>query len=238
MADELIGLTEEDHAELARMVGEYRAGMFTRRSPRQRPVRQRVYEAVPFINASGQTIPAYGLVRLTTPTTVDGEQWINVTTVDATYRWRYLVNGPDDVDGASGARGWGTWVFDTDKILYDTNSTPAEGERWGPKSGEFKLFQHRPGFIVDGRKDSTAGYLWGMQVIPGEVRVQNDDGGGSLAAGSGGRTFGIYGGSAGTTDTGLEVTLTNGSSVAWAAGKYGFATFDAGGIIIGAPHQT
>jgi len=236
--DELIGLTEEDHAALARLLAAFESGSLNRKPDRKLPTKYRVYEAIPFINASGQTIPAYGLVRVTTPTTVDGEMITNVAAVDATYRWRYLVNGPDDVDSASGSRGWGTWAFDRDKILYDTTATPVQGEHWGPKDATFKLFQHRPGFIVDGCYDATNGWLWAQQVIPGEVRVQNDDGGGALAGGSGGRTFGIYGGAAGTTDTGLEVTLTNSSSVSWAATKYGFATADAGGLIFGAPQQT
>lgn len=237
--DELIGLTPKDEAILARMVAEYEAGAFTRK-PQTPPNRtQRVYEAVPFINATSPNvlIPAYAVMRLTTATTVDGEMVINVAKPDATYRWRYLINGPDEVEASTTARGWGTWIFDTDKVLYDTGSTPAVGERWGPKADEWKLFQHRPGFIVDGRKDSTAGWMYAQQAIPGEVRVKNDDGGGTLAAGAGGRDFGIYGGAAGTTDLGLKVTPTNGSSTAWLTDKYGFATADAGGVIWGAPHQ-
>lgn len=191
---------------------------------------------VPFINAAGAEIPAYAVMRVTTPTTVSGEQFINVAKPDATYRWRYLINGPDVV--ASAARGWGTWLMHDDKVLYDTGATPAYGERWGPKNDSWLLWQHRPGFIVDGRKDSTAGWMYAQQVIPGEVRVKNDDGSGTLAAGAGSRTFGIYGGSAGTTDTGLEITLTNGTSVAWATDKYGMATADTGGLIFGAPQQT
>jgi hypothetical protein len=234
---DLYALTESDHDALGRLFAEWQAGRFTRQHRSGKTQRQRVYEAVPFINAAGEAIPAYGVMRVTTPTTVDGEMVFNVTKPDATYRWRYLINGPDAVDSTSGAKGWGTWIFDGDKVLYDTSATPALGERWGPKSGEWKLFQHRPGFLLDGRYNSTDGVLWAMQLPPGEVRVKNDDGGGALAADSS-RTFGVYGGSAGTTDTGLEVTLTNGSSTSWAANKYGFATADAGGIIFGAPHQT
>jgi hypothetical protein len=72
---------------------------------------------------------------------------------------------------------------------------------------------------------------------PGEVRVKNDDGGGSFAAGASGRTFGIYGGTGLTTDTGLEVTLINLSSVSWATDKYGMASLDMGRIG-GVPTQT
>lgn len=236
MDEELIGLTQSNHDELARMLAAYRAGLLFNRHASERDWRQRVYEAVLFINAAGEEIPAHAVMRVTTPTTVDGERIINVAKPDATYRWRYLINSHEAV--ATSGYGWGTWVWDSDKVLYDTAATPAFNERWGPKSGEWKLFQHRPGFILDGRYNSTDGVAWAMQLPPGEVRVKNDDGSGTLAAGGTGRTFGIYGGSAGTTDTGLEVTLSNGSSTAWAADKYGFATADAGGVIWGAPQQT
>jgi hypothetical protein len=192
---------------------------------------------VVFINASGAEIPAYALMRVTTPTTVGDEMIVNVAKPDATFRWQYLVNGPDTVENSATARGLGTWLYETERILYDTSSTPAFDQHWGPKSGEWKLYQHRPGFVVDGRYDATNGFLWGRQLPPGEVRIKNDDGSGTLAAGAS-RTFGIYGGAAGTTDTGLEVTHTNGSSVAWATDKYGWATADAGGLILSAPHQT
>lgn len=222
------------------MVAEWKAGVFRPRNRRYEQLYQRVYETVPFINAAGEEIPAFAVMRVTTATldSTTNERVVNVAKPDATYRWRYLINGPETVAAASGSPGVGTWCLDSDRILYDTGSTPAQGERWGPKSGEWKLFQHRPGFLLDGRYNSTDGVLWAMQIPPGEVRVKNDDGSGSFAAGATGRTFGIYGGTAGTTDTGLEVTLNNSSSTAWAADKYGWATADAGGAIWGAPHQT
>ena len=193
-------------------------------------------ECIPFINATGTTIPAFGVVRKTTPTTVDDEMVVNVAKVDATYRWLYIVNGPEDVE--TGAAGWGTYLWNAGKVLKDTATNPADGERWGPKNDSFLLWQHRYGFWVDGRYNSTEGTMLATQISPGEVRVKNDDGGGSLAAGGSGRTFGIYSGTAGTTDTGLELSIVNNSSTAWATDKYGWATADMGGANMAAPHQT
>lgn len=233
--DELIGLTPEDESLIARIVAWFLGGRDLRGPRQSKEPLPKIYEVVPFINASGEEIPAYAVMRLTTPTTVDGEMIVNVAKPDATYRWRYLINGPEVVSSASDARGWGTYAFDGDKILY-ASGTPAVGERWGPTVGQWYLTQHRPGFIVNGCCNATDLWLSAQQAIPGEVRVKNDDGNGNLAGGSS-RTFGIYGGASGTTDTGLEVTLTNSSSSAWAANKYGFATADTGGVVFGAPHE-
>jgi len=192
--------------------------------------------SIRFYNNCGETYPGWGVSRVTardSPTST-----VTVAKVDDTYRWQYFVNGPVAI--ANGGYGYGSYLAgDDEEVLYDTTNTPTVGQRWGPKSGEFKLFQHRPGFHITG---GTAGSgatarVGAQQIPPGEVRIKNDDGGGALAADAS-RTFGIYGGSAGTTDTGLEVTLKNGSSTSWATDKYGWATFDAGGLIFGAPHQT
>src|SRR3990167_1793536 len=192
-----------------------------------------------FGNDCGETLPAYGIARVTSRVAASGSNpaYHVVAKVDATYRWQYFVNGPVDITNQ--LFGWGSFLTgDDDEVLYDTGATPAVGQRWGPKSGEFKLFQHRPGFHITG---GTAGSgatarVGAQQIPPGEVRLKNDDGGGALAANAS-RTFGLYGGPAGTTDTGLEVTHTNGSNRSWATDKYGWATFDAGGVIFGAQHQ-
>lgn len=199
-----------------------------------------VPQGLRFFNNCGETYPAWGISRITGRTAASGTvpAYRTVAKVDTTYRWQYFVNGGKDV--ANQAYGYGSFLDDCDgEVLYDTGATPAYGERWGPKSGEFKLFQHRPGFLIMG---GTAGAgatsrVGAKQIVPGEVRIKHYDGGATMAAGETGRTFGIYGGPAGATDTGLEVTHTNDSSIAWMAGKYGWATADAGGVVFSAPHQ-
>jgi len=191
-------------------------------------------------NASGEAIPPHSVLRVTNWSNSNNEILYTVAKPDATYRWQYLVSGPFEIGSGSANEGLATFLS-SGALVYFNSGTPAYGQRWGPTPSQWYLTQHGPGFHVQGANTTTfnsKNLLVAVQLPPGEVRVQNDDGSGSLAAGGGPRTFGIYGGSAGTTDTGLEVSLYNGSSTSWAATKYGFATADAGGVIWGAPHQT
>lgn len=193
-----------------------------------------------FKNGSGEAIPPFAVMRVTNWSKSNNEILYAVAKPDATYRWQYMVNGPFTVGSGSSNEGIGTYLSSAG-MVYFGSGTPAYGERWGPTVSQWYLTQHRPGFIVQGATTETFNsktLLCAVQVPPGEVRVQNDDGSGSFAAGATGRTFGIYGGTAGTSDTGLEVTINNGSTTAWAATKYGWATADAGGAIWGSPHQT
>jgi hypothetical protein len=192
------------------------------------------------VNSSGEAIPGYSVMRITNWSKSNNEIVCTVAKPDATYRWQYLVSWPITIGSSSTSEGLATYLHKAGLVYYNSG-TPALGERWGPTPSQWYLTQHAPGFIVQGSTTNTFNsktQLCAVQVPPGEVRVQNDDGSGSFAAGATGRTFGIYGGTAGTTDTGLEVTLNNGSTTAWAATKYGWATADAGGAIWGAPHQT
>lgn len=198
-----------------------------------------VPQGVRFFNNCGATYPAWGISRITGRTAASGAvpEYRTVAKVDDTYRWQYFVNGGKDVDDQK--YGYGFFLDDHDgEVLYDTGSTPAYGERWGPKADSFLIWQHRPGFFITGGATGSGATsrVGAKQIVPGEVRLQNDTGGAIAAGGTG--TLGIYGGAAGTTDTGLEVSITNGSSVSWATTKYGWATADAGGLIFGAPHQT
>lgn len=197
---------------------------------------QRRPDRLRFRNDYSGTVPAWGLMRVTGTTTIQREFFYTTNRPDATYRWLYIVNGPNDI--ATGKIGWCTRLFVEGHVLYDTGATPAYGERWGPKADSFLLWQHRPGFFIMGGTTGSGATsrVIALQIPPGEVRLQNDSGGAVAAGGS--ATLGIYGGAAGTTDTGLEVTVTNGSSTSWATTKYGWATADAGGLIFGAPHQT
>lgn len=189
-------------------------------------------------NHSSETAPQRGIMRITDASV---NKYLVADKPDATYRWLYFVNVLYDV--GPGKTGFGSFLkaelfnFDHNYVLYDTGSTPAYGQRWGPKADSWLLWQHRPGFLILGGTTGTGSTsrVLAMQLPPGEVRVQNDTGG-AVGAGSSG-TMGIYGGASGTTDTGLEVTLTNSSSSSWGTSKYGFATADAGGLIWGAPHQ-
>src|SRR4051794_6385908 len=130
---DLIGLTPSDEAALARMLAAFESGLLTRQRPSRTHESPRLFEVYRFLNSSGETAPAYGVMRLDTPVTIDGESVLVCKKPDATWRRLYLVNGTEDV--ANGGTGWGTLLADADWVLYDTGSTPALAEEWGPKSG-------------------------------------------------------------------------------------------------------
>ena len=151
---DLAGLTPSDEDALGRMLEAFESGALTRRIPARKLTGQRVYEAVPVINTAGEIIPAYAVMRITTPTTVDGDTVVNVAKPDTSFNRVYLVNSAEPIDAASGSRGWGTFAWDSDQILYDSG-TPALGESWGPKSGQWSLSKWRYGFTIIGGNDTT-----------------------------------------------------------------------------------
>lgn len=192
---------------------------------------------VRFVNSAGETIPSHAIMRVTNCTVTNGEMIYTVAKPDGTYRWRYLVNSCIAVGSGSAHEGWGTFL-DEGGPAYYSSGTPALNEMWGPTSGQWYLTQHRPGFLISGAGTSTSGgvnVLFTKQVVPGEIRVYNDSGGAVAASAS--ATMSVYGGSAGTTDTSMDVTLTNASTTSWATSKYGSATIDMGGLIFGVPLQ-
>lgn len=100
----------------------------------------------PFRNAGTETIPAFGVMRITG---VEERHGVAVYTVDKpsmTFQRLYLINGPKQV----AAEGYGSGTFDVTYALCSSSASPGYGESWGAKHSEWKLFQHRPGFFIMG----------------------------------------------------------------------------------------
>lgn len=174
---------------------------------------------VRFYNDSGETIPAYGIMRMTGDST--GKGWIVVSKPNTEFKALYLVNGPDDVAYQSDSRGsflMGDTASMWDrKALYSTAATPAMGQSWGVISNSWLLHQHGPGFLILGDADGTTVSV--MQYIPLEILVKRTAG--NLSAGSPGE-FELHGGVAGSeADSGQRVTALNKMSVAFGDEKYG-----------------
>jgi hypothetical protein len=103
----------------------------------------------PFRNDAGVTIPPYGVIYSDGWTDIDDYECFKAKRL-GTSRMPLLfaVNGPNEVEsnklGGASLSDW-SWA------LFDTADDPAEGEMWGPKNGQFKLYKGYYGFLVTDR---------------------------------------------------------------------------------------
>ena len=101
---------------------------------------------VKFRNDSNETVPPYSVMKVTGG--VDGPL-LTINKPDATFNRLYLVNGKSPVPASK--QGKGTWLSESAYVAYnDSAGTPAYGEVWGPKSGQWTLEKHRAGFTIQG----------------------------------------------------------------------------------------
>lgn len=178
---------------------------------------------VEFVNASGEEIPAHAVMRVTGAELKAGLPIITVAKPNTTFQRLYLVNGPLRVGSESTARGIGTWLSDANFVLYDSG-TPAVGESWGPKNGQWSLAKWRYGFTIAGAVDSA-----GLKVMATQAEVNGFIGktDASHAKGATG-TISIYdGNNADTSDnmTGVlnkfaAVATTKWVDVSWRGGQW------------------
>ena len=102
---------------------------------------------LPFRNDASETVPGFAVLRVVGVMQLEGQAVLRVEQPNGTYERLYYVNGPVPVAlGEYGVCCAGQPAF----VAYDTGSTPATGESWGAKDGEWKLFPHRPGFTLLG----------------------------------------------------------------------------------------
>lgn len=154
---------------------------------------------VAFLNGSQETAPAYGVLR------VGGYQSASTLACykpDTAFSRFYVINSPSDV--AAGSRGTCSLYAPTPiKALYDPTSTPAYGDSFGAKPGQWYLAKHYPGFIFVGSFDSVAhiGYFQPEPIMTliGTVNT-------SLSPGSGGEVSLYMGGTGSDTDSTLDLT--------------------------------
>jgi hypothetical protein len=103
-------------------------------------------------NGTNSEMPQYGVGRVTGINTVNGERVVDVEQPSTTFGRVYLVNSGGEVAyqkvGTSKNR-------PLVKVLYDTG-TPAAGETWGAKPGQWAASKGYPGFTVLGVVDATA----------------------------------------------------------------------------------
>lgn len=156
-----------------------------------------------FRNTSGEEIPAYAVMRITGAERRAGRPVITVGKPSTTFRRLYLVNGSKKVGAASTAYGVGTYLDEGGEVLYDSG-TPAMGESWGPKNGQWSLAKWRYGFTITGAVDSTGLKVVATQTEVNEVYGQTN---GALNKGSTG-TVDLYDGN-NSAITSTSITATN-----------------------------
>jgi hypothetical protein len=102
-----------------------------------------------FRNDAEEEIPAFAVMRVTGIETTGGRATATVAKPSSTFQRLYLVNGAVKV--ASGKFGEGSWLSEANYVLYNASSgTPAYGESWGPKNGQWSLEEYRYGFTILG----------------------------------------------------------------------------------------
>jgi hypothetical protein len=100
-------------------------------------------------NVYAGEIPAFGLVKVSD---VDADGTLQVTRPDADGQDVY-VNGPSKM--AQSGYGAVTRDWPCYALYTSADGTPANGESWGVKSGDFTLRKGNAGFTIAGGADTT-----------------------------------------------------------------------------------
>jgi hypothetical protein len=119
----------------------------------------------PVINQDGTVAPPGALLRVT-GLNADGSYAVGKPNADG--QSRLLINSITPID-ANG--GYGIAAYETPfPAAYDTaDGTPAAGQGWGAKSGEWKLRKDYAGFVV--QSTITTGTVDVVRVSPGDGTV-------------------------------------------------------------------
>lgn len=125
-------------------------------------------------NEGSDAIPAYGLMRISADSDYfGGKTFLKVNKPDATYRWVYLVAGPNGVPAQ--ARGVAYFGFDEPlwALWNSSATTPAIGAEFGPRATAFDMQSDFYGFVVVGKNEtSPVRRVLVKQVVPAQVAVQ------------------------------------------------------------------
>lgn len=103
----------------------------------------------PVSNDSGEIVPSFGILDIT-GTSSDLLVGAKPTAFGATFP--IAINGPQPI--AVGGVGECTLDFPC-WVAFDTGDTPANGEQYGPVSGQFTAKLRSPGFVIIGGQDGT-----------------------------------------------------------------------------------
>jgi hypothetical protein len=163
MSDGVV-LTEESFATLYRVVHEQKRSISNlRRRLTEFGMRRPQGNSGPppdrikFRNGSGETIPGYACMTVTSAEYHNGELIYVTGKPSTTIQRVYLVNRKNEVPASgAGSYGYGRWLFEsTGPVLYDDTVTPAYGEEWGPQDGTWTIRKGHWGFVILGGNTGT-----------------------------------------------------------------------------------
>lgn len=163
-------------------------------------------------NAAGETIPAYSVVALDTGSTTDGRLHMAAKKPSTTFYRAYGFTCSVD----SSSPGKVGVILETGLVKYDSG-TPAYGEGWGVKPGQYTVSKGYPGFICLGIADATNKIML-AQFAPLMTLLGKSTG--SISAGSS-SAYKIYAGTPGSeSDAGFTSVPTAYFRTAIASGKW------------------
>jgi hypothetical protein len=191
---EVHGFSANDVHRISAAVRAYESGRLTQHDLQPEHLQDRNYGKIAFRNDSGEAVPAHAVMRVTGMATVERKNLFTISKPNTTFGRLYLVNGPTGV--AIGKRGWGTWLWHADHVLYDTANTPAYGESWGPQNNTWTIKKNHVGFLIAGGNTGTgaASRTIAMQELTTAAFGKADA---AIASGASG-TVRVYGGTQGS----------------------------------------
>jgi hypothetical protein len=106
-------------------------------------------EPIAIRNNSNETIPAFGVMRIT-GANVDnsGQSYLTVEKPNANFETYYLINGPFQI--SVGKYGVATDQYPCYALYNDGDGAPSYGQSWGAKNAQWKLGINRDGFDILG----------------------------------------------------------------------------------------
>jgi hypothetical protein len=106
---------------------------------------------ISFYNSSGETIPAYGCMKPTGSSVIEGQAVLTMGKPDAEWSRTYYLNGPVDVPAGSYGVAQDAARFPAIAIFAELSSgDPAIDEHWGPTLDDWRLQQGMEGFVILG----------------------------------------------------------------------------------------
>ena len=160
-------------------------------------------------NGSGLVIPPFSLVYVSATTVSDGTIVHTVNrplAASADFYRFFLVTGPFAIGQQSNHEGIASNLDSPGLMSYDSSGTPAAGQVWGPKHGQFTASSNYFGFQTMGGNTTfnginvTVARQIGVHTVLGKIDDSSVSKGGTC-------TVSVHAGAGGSeTNTGMNIT--------------------------------